>query len=97
LQGVTSGRPGAAPNPGIHILHFASMTDHKQPRVKVSGLWADTTKDCTKYLSGSNGGQRWSIWPNSYKEDGDSAPSHILYIENLPPKEDKKAPSNDAF
>jgi len=74
-----------------------SEQQQRQPRVKMSGPWADTTKDGTKYLSGSSGGQKWSIWPNSYKTEGDNNPTHILYIENLPPKEDKKAADHDAF
>ena len=49
----------------------------KSPRVKMTGLWASETKDGTRYLSGGNGSQRWSIWPNSFKEK-ESDPTHIF-------------------
>ena len=54
------------------------MTE-KTPRVKISGLWANETKDGVRYLSGSKN-PRYTIWPNNYKEK-DSDPTHILYVE----------------
>jgi hypothetical protein len=76
---------------------MSELKQQRQPRVKMSGLWADATKDGIKYLSGTTGGQKWSIWPNSFKTEGDNAPTHILYIENLAPKEEPKAAKPDAF
>ena len=59
----------------------------KSPRVKMTGLWAGETKDGTRYLSGGNGSQRWSIWLNSFKEK-ESDPTHILYVEQAKKKEE---------
>ncbi len=58
------------------------MSDQqKNPRVKVSGLWAGETKDGTRYLSGGNGSVRYSIWPNGYKEeDGGNAADYVLFV-----------------
>ena len=67
------------------------MSDQaKNPRVKISGLWVGEAKDGTRYLSGGNGSQRWSIWPNGYKEENSNAPSHILYVEQQQKKEEGK-------
>lgn len=68
-----------------------TMSDQKNARVKMSGLWKSTTKDGTTYLSGSSGGQRWSIWPNGYREENDKAPTHILYVEQVQKREDSSA------
>ena len=58
----------------------------KSTRVKMTGLWASETKDSVRYLSGGNGSQRWTIWPNSFK-DGENQPSHVLYVEQAKKKE----------
>ena len=54
------------------------MTE-KSPRVKITGLWANETKDGIRYLSGGKS-PRYSIWPNSFKEK-DTDPTHVLYVE----------------
>lgn len=59
----------------------------KSTRVKMTGLWASSTKDGTRYLSGGNGSQRWSIWPNNFKQ-GENDPTHILYVEQAQKKVD---------
>jgi len=64
------------------------MSEDRAPRIKMSGLWKSETKDGTVYLSGSNGSQRWSIWPNGYREGNDKAPTHILYVEQVQKRED---------
>ena len=51
----------------------------------MSGLWTNEMKSGEKYLSGSNGSVRYSIWPNGYKEK-DTDPSHILYLEPVQKK-----------
>jgi len=64
------------------------MTDqNKSARVKISGLWISETKNGQKYMSGSNGSQRWTIWPNSFKEK-ESDPTHILYVEQAKKREE---------
>ena len=56
------------------------MSEQQKPaRVKITGLWANQTKDGTRYLSGGKS-PRYSIWPNSYKEK-DTDPTHVLYVE----------------
>ena len=45
----------------------------------MSGLWANETKDGTKYLSGGKN-PRFTIWPNNFKEK-DTDPTHVLYVE----------------
>jgi len=57
----------------------------------MSGLWKSETSNGTTYLSGSNGSQRWSIWPNGFKEDNDKAPTHILYVEQVQKKAEGQA------
>ena len=57
----------------------------------MSGLWKSETKDGTVYLSGGNGSQRWSIWPNGYREGNDKAPTNILYVEQVQKREDSTA------
>ena len=64
------------------------MSDQKQARIKMSGLWKNETKDGTVYLSGSNGSQRWSIWPNGYRDGNDKAPTHVLYVEQVVKREE---------
>ena len=54
------------------------MTE-KAPRVKITGLWANETKNGVRYLSGGKS-PRYSIWPNSFKEK-DTDPTHVLYVE----------------
>ena len=57
------------------------MSDQqKTPRVKISGLWVNETKDGQQYMSGANGTTRYSIWPNGFKEK-ETDPSHVLYVE----------------
>lgn len=64
------------------------MSDkQQQPRVRISGLWEGQMKDGQQYFSGTTGGQRWTIWPNKFHEDGSSSPTHYLFVENLPPKD----------
>ena len=60
----------------------------KTPRVKITGLWANETKDGSKYLCGGKG-PRYIIWKNSFKEK-DTDPTHILYVE-APYKKDDSA------
>lgn len=67
------------------------MSDQKQARVKMSGLWKSETKDGTVYLSGGNGSQRWSIWPNGYREGNEKTPTHILYVEQVQKREEADA------
>lgn len=67
------------------------MAEDRAPRIKMSGLWKSETKDGTVYLSGGNGSQRWSIWPNGYREGNDKAPTHILYVEQVQKREDSTA------
>jgi hypothetical protein len=67
------------------------MSEDRAPRIKMSGLWKSETKDGTIYLSGSNGSQRWSIWPNSYRDGNDKAPTHILYVEQVQKREEGQA------
>ena len=62
-----------------------SDQQQRQPRVKITSLWTNEMKDGKKYLSGSNGSVRYSIWPNGYKEK-DSDPSHVLYVEQVQKK-----------
>lgn len=50
-------------------------------------MWANTTKDGKRYLSGSNGSVRYSIWENGFKQ-GESDPTHILYVEQVKKKEE---------
>ena len=67
------------------------MSDDNQarpPRVRVTGLWASKTNDGVVYFAGNNGGQRWTIWPNNYRNGNGKAPTHYLYLENPPPKTD---------
>ena len=65
------------------------MSDqNKSARVKISGLWVGETKDGNRYLSGGNGSQRWTIWPNSYKEENSNQPTLILYVEQQQKKEE---------
>ena len=59
----------------------------KNTRVKMTGMWASETKDGVRYLSGGNGSQRWTIWPNSFKEK-ESDPTHILYVEQAKKREE---------
>ena len=67
------------------------MTEqNKSARVKISGLWVSETKGGQKYMSGSNGSQRWTIWPNGYFEEGSNQPTHILYVEQQQKKEEGK-------
>lgn len=58
----------------------------QQPRVKISGLWSNTTKNGQEYLSGSNGSVRYSIWPNGYAQ-GPNDPTHVLYLEQVQKKQ----------
>ena len=64
------------------------MTE-QNPRVKISGLWANETKDGVPYFSGGNSNLRWTIWPNSFADKGGNQPTHILYVEHPKPKKDK--------
>jgi hypothetical protein len=73
------------------------MSEHKQPRVKISGLWTHSTINAGRYLSGTTDGRRWSVFKNSFRTEGSNAPTHILYVENLPPKGDTKPDEMDAF
>ena len=59
----------------------------QQPRVKISGLWTNTTKTGQEYWSGSNGSVRYSIWPNGFAK-GPNDPSHVLYVEQVVKKAD---------
>ena len=59
----------------------------KSPRIKMTGMWASETKDGVRYLSGGNGSQRWTIWPNSFKEK-ENDPTHILYVEQAKKREE---------
>ena len=59
----------------------------KSTRVKMTGMWASETKDGVRYLSGGNGSQRWTIWPNSFKEK-ENDPTHILYVEQAKKREE---------
>ena len=59
----------------------------QQPRVKISGLWTNTTKTGQEYWSGSNGSVRYSIWPNGFAK-GPNYPSHVLYVEQVVKKAD---------
>jgi hypothetical protein len=59
----------------------------QQPRVKISGLWTNTTKTGQEYWSGSNGSVRYSIWPNGFAT-GPNDPSHVLYVEQVVKKAD---------
>ena len=60
----------------------------QQPRVKISGLWTNTTKTGQEYWSGSNGSVRYSIWPNGFAQ-GPNDPSHVLYVEQVVKKADE--------
>ncbi|QNI89558.1 hypothetical protein SynROS8604_02942 [Synechococcus sp. ROS8604] len=63
------------------------MANQEQtPRVKISSLWTNETKDGKKYLSGGNGSIRYSIWPNGFKEK-DTDPDWVLYVEQAKKKE----------
>ncbi len=57
-------------------------------RVKMSGLWANETKDGVPYFSGGNGSIRFTIWPNNFAEKDGNQPSHILYVEQAKPRKD---------
>ena len=59
----------------------------QQPRVKISGLWTNTTQAGQEYWSGSNGSVRYSIWPNGFAK-GPNDPSHVLYVEQVAKKAD---------
>lgn len=63
----------------------------------MSGLWLNKAKDGTSYLSGSNGSQRWSIWPNGYREGNDKAPTHILYVEQVQKREEQSEDNGDSL
>ena len=59
----------------------------QQPRVKISGLWTNTTKTGQEYWSGSNASVRYSTWPTGFAT-GPNDPSHVLYVEQVVKKAD---------
>jgi len=71
------------------------MTEQTQPFTKliVSGLWAKTFEDGTKILSGSNGGLRWTVRANRKHVEGDTQPTHYLFVDQRPKPEDQAANS----
>jgi hypothetical protein len=56
--------------------------------IKASGIWENTSKDGkTKFFSGSMGGVRIVIMPNSFKAPGSNEPDYNLYFEENKRKE----------
>ena len=79
LGGLTSAAAGRRTQVPAPQTHFFIPMAEKSPRVKITGLWANETKDGVRYLSGGKS-PRYSIWPNSFKEK-DTDPTHVLYVE----------------
>jgi len=65
---------------------MADQQQQQTPRVKISGLWQNETRNGQTYWSGSNGSVRWSIWPNGYA-NGEKDPTHVLYCEPVQKKQ----------
>lgn len=56
------------------------MSDEYGPRVKIGGLWQNTTKNGVSFLSGDIGNYaQIQIWPNK-KRDGKKDPDYTLYF-----------------
>lgn len=64
--------------------------ENDKVKVKLTGLWENTTAKGEKYFSGSLGAARLLMFRNSYKEDGDNQPDYNLF---LVPKEKKDGES----
>jgi len=64
----------------------------RENQIKLSGLWLNETKNGQKYFSGSNNGQKYTIFKNSFKEK-DSQPDYNLYVEPLEQEQNAPDPS----
>lgn len=60
-------------------------------KVKLMGLWTNTSKSGMKYMSGTLGACRVLIFPNGYRRN-ENDPSHIVYLAPREKKEDAGAP-----
>lgn len=57
--------------------------DEKQPLLQIAGLWAGTSTNGKRYLSGNLGGLRVLVFENRDRRS-DKSPTHYLYFQKNP-------------
>lgn len=50
-----------------------------QQKKDIGGLWKQTSKNGTQYLSGTVNGQRIVVFKNAKKQDGERTPDYRIY------------------
>jgi len=68
-----------------------SNNDDAPARIKLCGLWKQTTKDGKTYYSGGFGyGAGLQLFTNKYKEGDPKKPDLILYVVKRKPKDETR-------
>ena len=56
------------------------MSEQQNDKVKMTGLWRNTTAKGDMYLSGNVGLAKMLIFPNGYKEEGSNDPDYYMFL-----------------
>ena len=67
------------------------MTDNKERRIKLSGLWLNESKAGEKYFSGSLGTNGKLLVFKNGKKEKESDPDYSLYLVPKPAKQEAAA------
>ncbi len=64
-------------------------------KVKLTGLWRNTTAKGDMYLSGNVGLSKMLIFKNGYKEEGTNDPDYYVYLAPKKQREEEEGQLSD--